>query len=467
LDIKNKKALVVGLGRSGIETVLFLKKRGALVTATDTATENEMEDSMNRLYGMDVIYELGSHRMDTFLSSDFIIVSPGVPTTIPPMAAAREKGIPVIGELELASRFISDPLIAITGTNGKTTTTELVGAMLKASGKRVFVGGNIGSPLIGYADGQEKSDCVVIEVSSFQLDTIETFKPDISVLLNITPDHLDRYADFRDYVDSKGRIFRNQTAKDTAILNGSDSWVRRLCGQIAAETLFFTGRLDHEQGAGITDAGIDLCLQPQGTDIGNGRVSPGSERIYFPPGRKDLACRHIQENASAACLAALTGGATRKGIQEALNAYNGLPHRMEYIGTIGNSPYYNDSKATNVDAVLRALECLEGPIVLIMGGRNKGSDFSLLADDIQQKVSTLILLGEATEEIAEGLQGLTNTKKVNSMNQAVVESCASATAGETVLFSPACASFDMYENYKERGESFREAVKQLRRQEMK
>jgi UDP-N-acetylmuramoylalanine--D-glutamate ligase len=464
LEIDHKKILVVGVGRSGMETILFLKKRGATVTATDSASEKELGDSMNRLHEMNVVCELGTHRMDTFLSSDLIIVSPGVPSSIPPLAAAINEGIPVIGELELASRFISDPIIAITGTNGKTTTTELVGDMLKASGKQVFVGGNIGTPLIRYVNDRVKSDLLVIEVSSFQLDTIETFRPDISVLLNITPDHLDRYADFNDYIASKGHIFRNQSEKDTAILNGSDARVRSLCGQVAAETMFFTGRLGHERGAGITEKGIELYLRPTGTDSSHDLIPQNGERIHWPTHQKHFQCRHILENISAACLTAITAGATKAGIQNALNTYHGLPHRMEYIGLIGDTPYYNDSKATNVDAVLRALECLQRPIVLIMGGRNKESDFSLLADGIRQKVSTLILLGEAAGKIAEALQDLTVTKKVNSMGEAVAESHASAKAGETVLFSPACASFDMYTDYKERGESFRNAVQQLRRQ---
>jgi UDP-N-acetylmuramoylalanine--D-glutamate ligase len=467
LEIANKKALVVGLGISGIETVAFLKKRGAAVIATDTASENELEASMNRLYSMGIPCELGSHHMDTFLSSDFIIVSPGVPTTIPPITAAMEKGIPVLGELELASRFISEPMIAITGTNGKTTTTGLVGDMLKASGQNVFVGGNIGTPLIAYADRKEKSDHLVVEVSSFQLDTIKTFKPKISVLLNITPDHLDRYADFEAYADSKGRIFQNQSKGDTAILNGYDPRVRRLCAQITADKIFFSGRSDHEQGADITEKGIGFHFHSRGAGLPGSPMPDAGEKIYWPAGRKHMQCRHILENISAACLAALTAGAAVKGIQQVLNAFSGLPHRMEYIGSIDGAPYYNDSKATNVDAVLRAVECLEGPIILIMGGRNKGSDFSLLADSIRQKVSTLILLGEAAGEIAKALESLTVTKKVKNMAEAVAEAHASVVAAEKVLFSPACSSFDMYQNYKERGDSFREAVNQLGRQVMK
>ncbi len=457
----------MGLGRSGIETATFLKKRGATVIATDMASENELEASINRLRGMGITWEVGTHRMETFLSSDFIIISPGVPSTIPPIAAAMEKGIPILGELELASRFISEPMIAITGTNGKTTTTGLVGDMLKASGQSVFVGGNIGTPLISYADGKEKSDHLVVEVSSFQLDTIKTFKPKISVLLNITPDHLDRYTDFEAYVDAKGRIFKNQSKEDTAILNGSDPGVRRLCGQISADKIFFGGRSDHEQGAEITARGIGFHFHSPGAGSTHGPIADTAEKIYWPAGQKHVQCRHIKENISAACLAALTAGATMKGIRRALNAYNGLPHRMEYIGMIGGAAYYNDSKATNVDAVLRAVECLEGPIVLIMGGRNKGSDFSLLADSIRQKVSTLILLGEAAEEIAQALEDLPIIKKVKSMAEAVAEAHASVVAEEKVLFSPACSSFDMYQNYKERGDSFREAVKRLSRRVMK
>jgi UDP-N-acetylmuramoylalanine--D-glutamate ligase len=409
---------------------------------------------------MDIAYEFGSHRMKTFLSSDVIILSPGVPHTIPPIAAAREKGIPVMGELELASRFISDPIVAVTGTNGKTTTTKLVGDMLVASGQNVFVGGNIGTPLIGYVDSSRKMDRLVVEVSSFQLDTIEKFKPQIAVLLNITPDHLDRYADFEAYVDAKGDIFKNQSATDTAVLNGSDPWVRRLCHRILAKKLFFTGRANNEQGADIHPESIyfhpgvlESVPAPASKDM---RV-----KIELPRHRPQFQCRHILENVSAACLAALAAGASINGIQQALTDYSAQPHRMEYLGTIDGIHYYNDSKATNVDAVLRALECLNGPIVLIMGGRNKGYDFYELAEPVKQKVKTLILLGEAADDIAKALGHLTRSKKVAGMAEAVAEAHANALPEGTVLFSPACASFDMYQNYKERGESFRKEMQRL------
>ena len=453
--------LVVGLGRSGIATLLFLKKRGALLTAADMSSEKELEAAMNQLRDMDITYEFGSHRVKTFLSSDLIVLSPGVPHTIPPIAAAREKGIPVMGELELASRFIADPIVAVTGTNGKTTTTGLVGDMLAASGQNVFVGGNIGNPLIGYVDSPRKMDLLVVEVSSFQLDTIERFTPRIAVLLNITPDHLDRYADFEAYVDAKGRIFKNQSASDTAVLNGSDPWVRRLCPRITAKKLFFTGRRNHEQGADINPESIYVYPGALGSAPVRESIRDMGGKIELPRHRQQFQCRHILENVSAACLAALAAGASISGIQQALYDYSAQPHRMEYLGMIDGIRYYNDSKATNVDAVLRALECLNGPLVMIMGGRNKGYDFYELAEPVKQKVKVLILLGEAADEIAKALGHLTRSKKVASMAEAVAEAHAAALPGGTVLFSPACASFDMYQNYKERGESFREAMQRL------
>jgi len=447
MQLEHAKALVVGMGRSGFETASFLRQRGARVTISEMAGQDEMGDAAGKFHELGVRTEFGGHVMETFTGADFIVVSPGVPHTIPPIRAAQDKGVPLLGEIELASRFIKEPMIAVTGTNGKTTTTQLIGDMLEQSGQTVFVGGNIGTPLISYLTGHEKAQRLVVEVSSFQLDTTTRFRPDISLLLNISDDHLDRYPGMEAYAESKGRILKNQTKNDIAVLNGEDQRIRQLCDGSEPEKMFFTGRWEKEKGAdigthAITFHGLDPLHQPAAIELS----------------RVPLTCRHELENISAAGLAALAGGGTLSGIQNTLHGFRGLPHRMERVATLDGIPFYNDSKATNVDAVLRAIECLKGPIHLIMGGRDKGGQFHLLASSIQQKVKNLILLGEAAPDIKAALGNLTTTRIVATMQEAVSFAHTSASPGEVVLLSPACASFDMYQDYKERGEAFRKTV---------
>jgi UDP-N-acetylmuramoylalanine--D-glutamate ligase len=462
MQLEHAKALVVGMGRSGFETVSFLKQRGARVTISEMAGEDKMGDAVRKFRELGVQTEFGGHVMETFTKADFIVVSPGVPHTIAPIQAAQGKGVPLLGEIELASRFIKEPMIAVTGTNGKTTTTQLIGDMLEQSGQTVFVGGNIGTPLISYLTGHEKAHRLVVEVSSFQLDTITRFRPDISLLLNITDDHLDRYADMEAYAKSKGRILKNQTKNDIAVLNGEDKRIRQLCDGSKPEKMFFTGRWEKEKGAdigthAITFHGLDPLHQKDSTSKIAAR-SLNENPAEIDLSRVPLTCRHELENISAAGLAALAGGGTLTGIQSALHRFRGLPHRMERVATLDGIPFYNDSKATNVDAVLRAIECLKGPIHLIMGGRDKGGQFHLLESSIQQKVKNLILLGEAALEIKTALGNLTTTRIVATMQEAVSFAHTAASPGEVVLLSPACASFDMYQDYKERGEAFRKTV---------
>jgi UDP-N-acetylmuramoylalanine--D-glutamate ligase len=449
MELQHSKALVVGMGRSGFETASFLTQRGATVTISEMAGENEMGEAARKFCELGVQTEFGGHVMDTFTHADFIVISPGVPHTIPPILAAQEKGIPLIGEIELASRFIKEPMIAVTGTNGKTTTTRLIGNMLEQSGQTVFVGGNIGNPLISYLAGHEKAHRLVVEVSSFQLDTITSFRPDISLLLNITDDHLDRYTGIEAYAKTKGRILENQKKNDIAVLNGEDRRIRQICSTCEPEKVFFTGRWKEEKGAdigthAITFHGLDPLHRKNRAAINLDRVP--------------LKCRHELENISAAGLATLVAGGTLTGIQKALEAFRGLPHRMERVAALDGIVFYNDSKATNVDAVLRAVECLQGPIHLIMGGRDKGGQFHLLESSVRQKVKNLILLGEASGEIEAALGNLTATRIVATMKDAVAFAHAAASPGEVVLLSPACASFDMYQDYKERGDAFRRTV---------
>ena len=437
------------MGRSGFETASFLTQRGATVTISEMAGENEMGEAARKFCELGVQTEFGGHVMDTFTHADFIVISPGVPHTIPPILAAQEKGIPLIGEIELASRFIKEPMIAVTGTNGKTTTTRLIGNMLEQSGQTVFVGGNIGNPLISYLAGHEKAHRLVVEVSSFQLDTITSFRPDISLLLNITDDHLDRYPGIEAYAKTKGRILENQKKNDIAVLNGEDRRIRQVCSTCEPEKVFFTGRWKEEKGADIGTHAITF----HGLDPLHRK-----NRAAIKLDRVPLKCRHELENISAAGLATLVAGGTLTGIQKALEAFRGLPHRMERVAALDGIVFYNDSKATNVDAVLRAVECLQGPIHLIMGGRDKGGQFHLLESSVRQKVKNLILLGEASGEIEAALGNLTATRIVATMEDAVAFAHAAASPGEVVLLSPACASFDMYQDYKERGDAFRRAV---------
>jgi UDP-N-acetylmuramoylalanine--D-glutamate ligase len=396
---------------------------------------------------MGIALELGGHRTETFTTAEMIVLSPGVPHTLPALQAARNGGVPVIGEIELAARFIRQPIVAVTGTNGKTTTTELLGAMLAASGRRVFVGGNIGRPLIDYVDAGMSAEIVVAEVSSFQLDTIETFRPAIGVLLNITADHLDRYPDFAAYTAAKMRLFENQDAQDAAVLNAGDPVVAAHADGICSRRLFFNTTAP-SAAADLKDRTLVLHL-------------PGRAPVEVGLSEFRLRGAHNTENATAAALAALAAGASPAGIQLALNAFTPAAHRLETIARIGGVEYVNDSKATNVDAVRRGLECFRSPVVLIMGGVDKGGDFGLLADVVRRRGRGLVLLGASRGALRAALGGLLPTREVASMRDAVRAAQALAAAGDAVLLAPGCASFDLYTDYQARGEDFRRAVLEL------
>ena len=462
MQLKDKNIVVVGLGRTGLAAARFLHHRGARVLVTDSAGEKELGDAVGVLRQLGVRVEIGSHRADSFQDADLIMVSPGVDHTIEPIAQANARGVPIIGEVELASAFIKDPIIAVTGTNGKTTTTALLGQMLENSGISVFVGGNIGNPLIEYVSKEQTAQIVVAEISSFQLDTIVTFRPKVSVLLNITADHLDRYPDFEAYADSKMRIFKNQQADDLAILNGLDRLIRTKTKNIKCRRLFFPNLEAGEQGAILNEKRIILRLNHVHSVIRN-LQSEFRNHEYLDISRMHLQGRHNFENACAAGLAALASGATLNGIQKALDHFKGLPHRLEHVATINAVDYYNDSKATNVDGVLRALECFSKPVVLLMGGRDKGGDFKMLQESIRNHAKELIVMGEAAESIRSALGQQTRTKVAASMQEAVTTAFQDAQPQDVVLLSPGCASFDWYSNYAERGDDFRRAVEKLKK----
>jgi UDP-N-acetylmuramoylalanine--D-glutamate ligase len=462
MDLKQKKIMVVGLGMTGLATARFLHHRGAVVTVTDTAAEKDLAPSVLEMHRLGVRTELGGHCRESVESSDLIVLSPGVPHTGDFLAGARQKGIPVIGEIELACRFVREPIIAITGTNGKTTTTSLLGSMLAQCGMRVFVGGNIGNPLVGYIDRAEKADWIVLEVSSFQLDTIDTFRPDIAILLNITADHLDRYTDIAGYAASKGRLFQNQNSEDIAIFNGADPWVLSEVSRILSRKWVFNGSGMLEEGTRVRGKEMTFAFTSSPYRKQHAAVEHPSGFVRLDLSGSRLYGKHNQENICAAAMAAVAAGGDVRNIQIALNKFKGLSHRIEFVETVSGVTYVDDSKATNVDAVYRALESFQEPVVLIMGGRDKGGDYRILEPAIQQHVKSLILLGEASPIIAGALGNLVQTVRAFSMREAVIMANHAASPGDVVLLSPACSSFDMFKNYAHRGDAFQSEVKRLR-----
>ncbi len=456
MEISEKKIVVVGLGVTGIAVSKFLAKRNAHITAIDSAPESTLGDVPQWLKKLGIRTEFGSHSHQPFQDADLIVVSPGVPHELPVLNQARKMGIPVIGEIELASRFILEPMIAVSGTNGKTTTTTLLGEMLKESGFSVFVGGNIGNPLITYADDHKKADWLVVELSSFQLDTIDQFRPQIAVLLNISKDHMDRYPDFKTYVNSKRRLFENQLPEDVAVLNIIDPVIRDMSRSVRSKPLWVSSETGYSQN----DHGYAIIDYPE--------VQSPSVSIYLKnevPFRIDLKKFslpgfHNLQNAAAACLSALSAGASKEGIQNALQNFKGLPHRLEKVATLKGIDFVNDSKATNVDAAIKAIETFDTPLILILGGRDKGNDFSPLKHQYK-KVKLLVLLGEAAQTIYDTLEGLIPCQWATDMDDAVLKAYKAAGPNETVLLAPACASFDKYKSYKDRGEHFKRAVHRI------
>jgi UDP-N-acetylmuramoylalanine--D-glutamate ligase len=465
MELSQKNIVVVGLGVTGAAVARFLSNRGAAVIVTDRASERDLGSKVQEFQAPGISLELGRHRSETFEKADLIVLSPGVSHTIKPILQARERGVPVMGEIELASRYIRQPVVAVTGTNGKTTTTELLGDMLKRSGCRVFVGGNIGNPLIDYADGKQEADVIVAEISSFQLDTIETFRPHVGVLLNITADHLDRYPNFEAYAASKIRLFENQQASDIAVLNGSDPLVRSLTENLKSRKLIYPNPASDEEGAILNHHRITIGSKKLVTPDKKFRIPHSAFRIpvSLDLTKIKLTGRHNLENACAAGLAALAAGAQPDAIQGTLNQFQGSAHRLEYIETIDDVEFYNDSKATNVDAVIRAVECFNKPVLLIMGGLDKGGNFKELRKVVSRHVKKLFVMGQATDLIRTALEDTTPTTTVTSMADAATQAYRAGSPGDVVLLSPGCASFDMYDNYAQRGDDFKESVAKLKR----
>lgn len=448
MDLKNKRVLVVGLGRSGVAAAFFLQEHGAKVTVSDTKSEIQLQGEIATLLDRGVSIEAGRHGERTFRDQDLIVVSPGVPSDQPQLEHARSLGIPVIGEVELAYRFLQGKVLAITGSNGKTTTTTLVGEILSKSGKKTLVGGNIGTPVISLAGKSTPDSFVVLEISSFQLETIEQFCPSIAAILNITPDHLDRHHTFEAYVAAKARIFENQKVGDFGILNADDPACARLKDKVKGSLYWFSRKQTVENGSCVK--GDQIVFRQN-----------GQETIVLGRGDIQLKGAHNLENVLAAVTVAMLAGCAPEQVRRGVKEFRAVEHRLELVSSINGVTFYNDSKATNVDATIKALESFPGNIHIILGGKDKGSDYTLLVPLLRERARAAYLIGAAAEKIRSQIHGTTTLVSAGTLERAVRQAFEAAKAGDIVLLAPACASFDQFENYEQRGRIFKELVLSL------
>src|SRR6185437_9678912 len=450
MNLNNQRVLVVGLGKSGVASALFLKARGARVTVSDSKSQDELRGEIPKLLDAGVTVETGGHGERTFRGQDLIVVSPGVPVDVPSLEQAREQGVPVIGEIELAARFLKGRIVAITGSNGKTTTTTLTGEVISMGGWESLVGGNIGTAAISLVEESTDDSYVVLEVSSFQLETIESFHPLVAVVLNITPDHLDRHSTFQAYVDAKARIFENQTGEDFAVLNADDPTCVSLAGRTKAHKIWFSRKNEVETGAWVRNGQI---IYRDG----------GEERDIMPVSEIKLKGAHNLENVLAAVCVGMLTQTEPSRIRRAVQEFKAVEHRLEYVATVRGVEFYNDSKATNVDATIKALESFPANIHLILGGKDKGSDYTVLKPLLKERARRVYTIG-AAEKIESHLGGAVEVVRAGTLEAAVKRAAASAKSGDVVLLAPACASFDQFENYEHRGRVFKQAVQALAEQ---
>jgi UDP-N-acetylmuramoylalanine--D-glutamate ligase len=448
-DLQGKRVLVVGLARTGVTVSLFGAGYGAVVTAVDEKPEAELAETAARLRAAGVKLELGAHTAASFLAQDLIVVSPGVPANLPALELARAKGIPVWSEIELAWRFLRGKLVAITGSNGKTTTTSLVAHILKTAGVPTLVGGNIGTPLLALVESSTDSSVTVAEISSFQLETIQDFRPEVGVLLNLTPDHLDRHASFEAYAAAKMRLFENQLDRDAAVLNADDPEITKRMPS-RPHTYWFSRQKRVAEGAFLRDGEIVFRAD-------------GAETVVARQNEIPLRGDHNLENVLAACAAAYLAGAPAAAIAGGVKTFRAVEHRLEFVAEAGGVEFYNDSKATNVDATLKAIEAFPGPMIVILGGKDKGSPYTPLVEPLRQRARLTLLIGAAADKIAADL-GALPVEQAGTLERAVKRAMESARPGDVVLLAPACSSFDQFENYEHRGRVFKELVARLENQ---
>ncbi len=449
LDLKNKRVLVVGLGKSGVAAARFLKRQGARVTVSDTRPASSIAE-LAPLLDEGIMVEAGSHGLLTFRRQDLIVVSPGVSPAVPELRRVRSLGIHIIGELELGMLFLQGETLAVTGSNGKTTTTALVGEIFTASGLPTLVGGNIGRPVSAMVADSVPETWNILEASSFQLETIETFRPRIALVLNITPDHLDRHGSFDNYVAAKARITENQRGDDFLVLNAEDAQTQLLGARTKAQIFWFSPRRPVKQGTFVHGEGI--YFRP---------AEGAAPEPVMPLAEIQLAGAHNVENVLAAVCAARLAGIPVEVIRRAVGAFKAVEHRLEFVRELGGVRYFNDSKATNVDATSKALAAFPGGVHVILGGKDKDSDYTTLLPLLRERAKTAITIGSAAEKIETQLAGFAGMERAGTLERAVALAFAKAEAGDVVLLAPACASFDQFENYEERGRAFKELVARL------
>ncbi len=394
-----------------------------------------------------ITVETGGHGDRTFRGQDLIVVSPGVPVDAPPLVQARALGEAVIGEIELAAQFLPGPIVAITGSNGKTTTTTLTGEILTAAGFPALIGGNIGTPAISLAERAKPETAIVLEISSFQLETIQTFRPKVAVVLNVTPDHLDRHRTFEVYVDAKARIFENQQSSDFAVLNADDLTCVAMGARTRAQVFWFSRQKEVQHGACVREGNIVFRDQSGPREIMQVSEIP-------------LKGAHNLENILAAVCAGALMGCAPERIRQAVSDFKAVEHRLEFVTTIRGVDYYNDSKATNVDATIKALESFPANIHLILGGKDKGSDYTVLNDLLRQRVKRVYTIGAAAAKIESQIKGI-DVVHAETLENAIRKANAEAQSGDVVLLAPACASFDQFKSYEHRGKMFKEIVRGL------
>jgi UDP-N-acetylmuramoylalanine--D-glutamate ligase len=447
--IFNRKISVLGMARSGIAVAQLLSRKGAEVFVSELKPEKELENQIAQLKTLYIDFEVGAHTDKILEDKDFIVISPGIPPDIPILKKAEDLGIPIFSEIEIAFWLSQSTIVAITGSNGKTTTTYLVGEILRQDQKECRVAGNVGVPFSSVVEEVSERGIIVLEVSSFQLEKVEEFRPKVATILNITPDHLDRYPDLKSYQEAKLRLFENQTEEDFAVLNADDPISPSFSSYAQARKIYFSTKKDVEEGVSVR--GENLVLKNK-----NGEM----EIISI----KDIAIKgpHNLSNAAAACAMAFALEIDTSSMARALKEFKGVEHRLEYVATIDSIRFINDSKATNVDSVWYALQSIDEPIILIAGGKDKGGDFTKLRELVKSKVKKLILIGQAKEKIKKALGDLVDTVEAETLEQAIKLGFEKGQPGDTVLLSPACASFDMFKDFEDRGKKFKLAVHTLR-----
>jgi UDP-N-acetylmuramoylalanine--D-glutamate ligase len=447
IELDGQRVLVVGLAKTAVATALFCAARGAHVTVTEERARQAFQDAERALRDAGVALEFGGHAPELFAQQDLIVPSPGVPADVPALQAARQHGIRIWSEIELAWCFLRGRVVAITGSNGKTTTTTLVAHILGTAGSRVLLGGNIGTPLISLVDQSSDETITVAEVSSFQLELVEDFRPGVAVLLNLTPDHLDRHKTFAEYGRVKQRLFEKQQPDDCAILNADDPAVAQF-SPAGPQIFWFSRQKRVAAGAFVRDGRIVFRQD-------------GVEEVLLRCEEVPLRGAHNLENVLAACVAARLAGAQASAVADGVRSFAGVEHRLEFVAEIAGVSFYNDSKATNVDATLKAIEAFSTPILIILGGKDKAGDYTVLREPLRRGARLALLIGSAAEKIATELGDALPVVRAGTLETAVTMAFERARPGDTVLLAPACASFDQFQNFEHRGRAYKQLVRDL------